>query len=115
MLSDTTPVRAGMVADSQLEDQRILFPDPGSAATKAADLFVFVFGSRASLTRPAARSRCPAPRGWRSKGVPGLPAYKLPPGLPFDHLDLCWRCQSGGCRFCPKGIADVTRAHHRLH
>jgi len=62
VLSDTTPVRAGMVANSQLEDQRILFPDPGSAATKAADLFVFVFGCRASrLTRPPARSRCPAP------------------------------------------------------
>jgi hypothetical protein len=108
VLTDTTPARVGIVADSQLKDQRILFPDPGSAATKAADLFVFVFGSRASrLTRPATRSRCSTPRGWRSG--------KLPPGLTFDHLDLCWRCQSGGCRFCPKGIADVTRAHHRLH
>jgi NAD(P)-dependent dehydrogenase (short-subunit alcohol dehydrogenase family) len=27
-------------------------------------------------------------------------------GLPVDRLDLC-------CRFCSKGIADVTRAHHR--
>jgi hypothetical protein len=115
VLTDTTPAR-GVVADSQLKDQRILFPDPSSAATKTADLFVFVFGSRAPRpTRPVTRSRCPAPRGWRSKGVPGLPVHKLPPGLPFDHLDLCWRCQSGGCRFCLKGIADVTRAHHRLH
>lgn len=55
MPTDTTPATVGIVADSQLKDQRIPFPDPGSAATQA--------------------------RG------PELPAHKLPPGLPFDHLD----------------------------
>jgi hypothetical protein len=88
MPTDTTPARGGIVADSQLKDQRVLYPGPGSAATTLADLFVFVFGSTAPrLTRPATRCRCSTPRGWRSKGVPGLPAHKLPAGLPFDHLD----------------------------
>jgi hypothetical protein len=52
VLTDTTPARVGIVAGSQLKDQRILFPDPGSASTRAADLFVFVFGSRASRLTP---------------------------------------------------------------
>ena len=59
MPTDSPPASAGIVADSQLKDRRIPFPDPGSAATKLADLFVVVF--------------------------------------------------------CLKGIADVTRVHHRLH
>ena len=100
MPTDTTPARVGIVADSQLKDQRIPFPDPGSAAAKLADLFVFVFGSRASrITRPATRSRCSTPGGWRSKVVPVLPSHKLPPGLPFDHVDLCRHCSPAAAAF----------------
>jgi len=35
MPADTTPAWVGIVADSQLKDQRILFPDAGQAAIQA--------------------------------------------------------------------------------
>ena len=44
MLTDTTPARVGIVADGQLKDRRILLPDPGSAASKLADLAIAISG-----------------------------------------------------------------------
>jgi len=51
--TDTTPAEVGIVAGSQLKDQRVPFPDPARPEPKLADLFVFVFGSRASRAQAA--------------------------------------------------------------
>jgi malate dehydrogenase (oxaloacetate-decarboxylating)(NADP+) len=88
-------INALKITGGQLEEQRILFLGAGSAATGIADLVVCALrqqGVAPGLARQQIRMF--DTQGLVVRGRPGLAAHKLPyahalpPGKPFDHLDL---------------------------
>src|SRR6266436_273623 len=88
-------INALKITGGQLKEQRILFLGAGSAAIGLADLIVSALGQQ-GVAREVARQqiRMFDTQGLVVAGRPGLAAHKLPyahklpPGKPFNHLEL---------------------------
>jgi malate dehydrogenase (oxaloacetate-decarboxylating)(NADP+) len=88
-------INALKITGGQLDEQRILFLGAGSAAAGIAGLLVRALGQQGVAPGVARQQiRMFDTQGLVVRGRPGLAAHKLPyahalpPGKPFDHLDL---------------------------